>query len=238
MHLLALHEHGSINIVGPTSLYMRSTSLKNKVLAFIIPNTRAVKRIGPHNEDVISLLVGGILGDATVERNLNGGVRFLFKQSILHTTYLHFLFSFLYARGYCNNSLPVLKEHIGSSNLTFYTFSFTSLLWLYKAFYTSNGIKMIPSNISELLTPLALAVWIIDDGGLHKTGLGIVTHSFTELEVNLLIKVLSEKYNLICSNKHLNNGKYIIYISAASMNQLKLLVLPHMCPSMLYKLGL
>jgi hypothetical protein len=31
-------------------------------------------------------------------------------------------------------------------------------------FYT-NGIKKIPLNIAEYLTPLTLAVWISDDGG-------------------------------------------------------------------------
>jgi hypothetical protein len=31
--------------------------------------------------------------------------------------------------------------------------------------FYKNGIKKIPSNIADYLTPLALAVWISDDGG-------------------------------------------------------------------------
>jgi hypothetical protein len=46
----------------------------------------------------------------------------------------------------------------------FNTFTFRSLVWLHKLFY-SNGKKIIPVNISDLLTPLALAIWISDDGG-------------------------------------------------------------------------
>jgi hypothetical protein len=56
-------------------------------LAFIIPNIRAIKRIGPHNEDIISVLVGSLLGDGYAERLNNGGVRFTFKQSDIHKDY-------------------------------------------------------------------------------------------------------------------------------------------------------
>jgi hypothetical protein len=57
-------------------------------LAFIIPNIRAIKRIGPHHEDIISVLVGSLLGDGHGERLSNGGVRFTFKQSDVHKDYL------------------------------------------------------------------------------------------------------------------------------------------------------
>jgi LAGLIDADG DNA endonuclease family len=64
---------------------MQSTAFIYKyVLSFIIPNTRAIQRIGPHNKEIISVLVGALLGDAEAERNRNGGVRFRFKQSIVH----------------------------------------------------------------------------------------------------------------------------------------------------------
>ena len=125
MHLLSLHTHGSK--LGPKSLYMKSFSFFSK-LAFIIPNTRATKRIGPHNEDIISLLVGGLLGDIHAERNLNGGVRFRFKQSVIHKDYIYFLYRFLLVRGYCNNTQPIIKTHKEFSYLTFDTYSFTSLL--------------------------------------------------------------------------------------------------------------
>jgi hypothetical protein len=57
-------------------------------LAFIIPNIRAVNRVGPHHEDIISVLVGSLLGDGHGERLSNGGVRFTFKQSDIHKDYL------------------------------------------------------------------------------------------------------------------------------------------------------
>ena len=73
-----------------------------------------------------TLLVGGLLGD--IAADLNGGVRFRFKQSVIHKDYIYFLYNFLNQRGYCNNTLPVLKSHKGYSYLNFDTYSFTSLL--------------------------------------------------------------------------------------------------------------
>lgn len=37
-------------------------------------------------------------------------------------------------------------------------------MWLYKLLYTNSKIKVIPENIGDLLTPLALAVWAMSTG--------------------------------------------------------------------------
>lgn len=109
MHLIALHERAGSLVLGPKFLYMKPTSLLSEaaVLSFIIPNTRANKRIGPHNEDILSVLVGSLLGDGCAERSLSGGVRFIFRQSISHKDYLFWLYKFFNDRGYCSNNLPL-----------------------------------------------------------------------------------------------------------------------------------
>ncbi len=237
MHLLAKDQHGFI-ILGPKLLYIKSSILLNKfVLSFNIPNTRAIKRIGPHHEDIISFLVGGLLGDVHAERNMNGGVRFRYKQSVGHKEYILFLYYYLLSRGYCNNNLPLIKAHKGFEFYRFDTYSYTSLLWLYKDFYNNKKVKVVPLNIEKLLTPLALAIWIMDDGGAHGSGLRIHTQSFTIKEVEILINALKQKFNLICT-RHKMGNKYIIYINSKSINHLRSLVLPHICSSILYKLGL
>ena len=43
---------------------------------------------------------------------------------------------------------------------------------------------MVPKNIADLLTPLALAIWICDDG-TWKPGVRIATNCFTKEEVEL-----------------------------------------------------
>jgi hypothetical protein len=267
VHLLTLHTHGSRDI-GPKFLYLFylffllyfiflinidyfSIFFKqdyNKLyyiisvnLAFIIPNIRAIKRIGPHNEDIISVLVGSLLGDGNAERLNNGGVRFTIKQSDIHKNYFFLLYYFFNSRGYCNNNIPVImKQHLGNKLFHYYyfrTYSFTSLLWLYNLFYNHNKNKVIPVKIVNYLTPLALAVWIQDDGYWHDYGVRISTNCFLLSEINLLVKALETKFNLKCSI-HKNGKSHQIYIKAESIILLRNLVLPHFDKSMYYKLGI
>jgi hypothetical protein len=83
---LTLHQHGWLQ-TGPKFLYIQSSQFYN-TLAVILPNTKGSKRIGPHNIDIISLLVGSLLGDAHGERLASGSVRFTFKQSVIHKDYI------------------------------------------------------------------------------------------------------------------------------------------------------
>ena len=55
-----LHTHGLVKF-GPYFTFMKSLHHKIK-LAFILPNYSPKTRIGPHDEDVYSVLVGAILG--------------------------------------------------------------------------------------------------------------------------------------------------------------------------------
>ena len=211
------------------------------ILAFILPNYSPKTRIGPHNEDVYSVLVGSILGDCLADRSLSGGVRFIYKQSVIHQDYLFWLFDFFRTRGYCSNNLPVkFTIKLGDKLQDCYrfnTYAFSSLLDLYKSFYNSNKKKVIPNNIEELLTPLALAIWIMDVGTFKSPGLRIASNCFTKQEVELLVKALENKFN-IKSSLHKNNANYQLYIKSESMPLLKKLVLPYVVPSMRYKLGI
>jgi ubiquinol-cytochrome c reductase cytochrome b subunit len=213
----------------------------NLNLAFIIPNIRAINRIGPHPEDIISVLVGSLLGDGHGERLSDGGVRFTFKQSDIHKNYFFWLYYFFNSRGYCNNNIPVIMiQHSKSKIYNYYyfrTYSFTSLLWLYNLFYNHNKNKIIPVTIANYLTPLALAVWIQDDGNWHGSGVRIATNCFLFTEINLLIKALENNFKLKCSI-HKNRKSYQIYIKAESITLLRNLILPHFDESMYYKLGI
>ena len=238
-HLMALHTHGS-DLFGPNFIYIKSLFLKTK-LAFILPNFSPKTRIGPHNDDIISVLVGSLLGDCHAERLPSGGVRFRFKQSVKHKDYLFWLFDCLNKRGYCSNNLPLkFRQNLGEKFYEYYrfdTYAYSNLLYIYKLFYVSNKRKVIPDNIEEYLTPLALAIWIMDDGTFKSPGVRIATNCFKKQEVELLVKALETKFQ-IKSTLHKNNGNYQLYIKKDSMSLLKTLVLPYIVPSMFYKLGL
>ena len=132
---------------------------------------KAGSRIGPHNEDVFSVIIGSLLGNSITNRRSVEGARFAFKQSIVHKEYLFWLYNFFYTRGYCSNLEPrlykrtlnrngIIKEYYGYE---FNSFTFRSLNWIYDMFY-KNGKKYINLNLESYLTPLALAVWIMSNG--------------------------------------------------------------------------
>jgi hypothetical protein len=86
----------------------------------------------------------------------------------------------------------------------------------------------------DLLTPEALAHWIIGDGAWDRTGLILCTDSFTIIDSVKLMNILMVRYQLDCTLTSRNR----IYIKAASMRHLRAIVLPYMHYSILYKLGL
>ena len=238
-HMIALHVHG-LDLFGPNILYIQSLSLKTS-LAFILPNYKPRTRIGPHNEEIISVLVGALLGDGYAERLPSGGVRFRFRQSVKHKEYIFWLCDFFNKRGYCTNNTPVkFKQKLIDTyheGYRFNTYAYTSWIDIYKLFYNSRKKKVIPNNIENLLTPLTLAIWIMDDGTFKYSGVRIATNCFKKQEVELLVRALDSKFN-IKSTLHKNNNNYQLYIKKESMFLLKKLVVPHMIPSMFYKLGL
>ena len=128
------------------------------------------------------------------------------------------------------------------SSLTLRTRSLPLFTEYYKLFYL-NGVKVIPNNIGDLLTPLGLAHWIMQDGSYHKVskGVALCTDSFQKEEIQLLLSVLQKNFNLICTiqkSPSKNSNRFRIYISAKSLPILRTLVQTHFHPTMLYKLGI
>lgn len=120
----------------------------------------------------------------------------------------------------------------------FSTYALPCFNELYNKFYHLR-VKIIPSNIEELITPVSLGYWIADDGSWNKVNkyLTLCTDSFNLNEVELLIKVLNKKYSL--NTYKVKNGlNYRIIIPAYSILLLQELVSNHIPPMFKYKIGL
>jgi hypothetical protein len=124
---------------------------------------------------------------------------------------------------------------------------FTRIWKVWYPFVNGKSVKRLPINISELLTPLAIAHWVIGDGGFdgHGRGLGRVTlytNNFTLQEVNILRDILKTKYGIESRLKKVNNADslrgYAIRIPNLSVLTLRSICKPHMYSSLMYKLGL
>ena len=99
---------------------------------------------------------------------------------------------------------------------------------------------VIPENIYELLTPVALAHVIKGDGIASRHGIVLCTNYFSVKDVVRLMNVLMIRYRLECTI-HLKRGQskkveYLIYIREGSMALLRSIVIPYLHSSMYYKL--
>ena len=119
-------------------------------------------------------------------------------------------------------------------------------MWYVRSNETNKNIKILPLNISEIFTPIGLAHWLMGDGYWDNTAktVCICTDNFTLSEVELLIKVLETKFNLLATvQRRVKSNKEIcwrIRFSRKSKNldTLISLVKPYFINSMLYKLNL
>lgn len=80
----------------------------------------------------------------------------------------------------------------------------------------------------------------MEDGSFNKSKNNIIicTDSYSKSEVESLINILDDKFNLSCGLVNTNKDQYRIRINKSSMPQLILAVKPYFVPSMLYKLGI
>jgi len=188
-----------------------------------------------------SVMVGLILSDGWLRfpSKTSKSALIGFKQSLAHSDYIFLVFSFL--SHYCNNT-PQLKKGIRAGKefhgLEFVTRSLPCFTELYDIFYI-NGVKVIPNNIYELLTPVAFAHLTLGDGGFKSKGIYLCTDSYTIQDVVRLMNVLIIRYELKCTLHKASNGKgYRIYISRSSVRKVVDIVLPYIIPSMYYKVGI
>jgi ubiquinol-cytochrome c reductase cytochrome b subunit len=222
------------------------------ILPLSSPKLRAVKRIGPHNYDILCILIGSLLGDSYAEKRgsltpakagqRRGGTRFCFQQEHSNNAYLLWFHSFISKLGYCNSNTPKILTRLGKGGKVrqlsrFKTFTFTSFNWIQEAFYVK-GVKIVPPMVENFISPLALAIWIMDDGSIVSSGLKLATNSFNQTEILMLCDILKRKYNLNASIISAGvPNQYNIYISKYSMKALTNIVGPYMHPSMYYKLN-
>jgi 16S rRNA G966 N2-methylase RsmD len=137
------------------------------------------------------------------------------------------------------------------SHYHFYTHANTDIEICISHFYENNQ-KRITQDILDVLTPLSLAVWFMDDGqtewgyrhivnGItvnYSPSCVICTDSFLEEECNLIKEWFENKFNIIVSLKERSLSKrigYRIQIRGADFKKFINLIKPYVLPSFLYK---
>lgn len=158
----------------------------------------AMVRLAPYQYNVI---IGLLLSDGwlTIASKSSKNARLGFSQSADHASYVWFVFNIL--SHYCSSS-PALTTGIRAGNrfygLQFFTRSMPCITELHSLFYV-NGVKLVPQNIYELLTPVALAHMVMGDGSEKSHGLIFCTNSYSVQDVIRLMNVLIIRYRLDCN---------------------------------------
>lgn len=216
-----------------------------------ISNIKAIKRIGPHNINILSILIGSLLGDGHMEKDKKGlGTRFAFYQEKSNPEYLLYLHNKISSLGYAKYEIPQIHSKLNNKKefryyYRFRTFTYTSFNWIYESFYKldlyDNKLrKIVPYELlKEYFNYEILAIWLQDDGSIYKNkGIKFSTNSFTLKEIKSLILILECKFN-IKSTIHKTGviNQYNIYIPKKYISNLIPKLLPYIHPSMYYKLG-
>lgn len=182
-----------------------------------------------------SVILGVLLSDGWLYKNKTGKTLLALKQT--NFEYLWLVYSKLFH--YCRSCPRPIKTNINGkifSSVMLATRVYPCFTEWYNMFYRE-GKKVVPLDLYNMLTYEALAHWIMGVGTKSNNGLTLQTQSFTIQECVFIISILIHKFNLKCSI-HLQRNQPTIYISRKSMKKLRPLILPYMCDSMVYKLGL
>lgn len=204
-------------------------------------------RIGPHDQDIIGVIIGLLLGDGWLDRTRDS-VRVCTEKSdsLANRAYGFWLNSFFFERGYVATRNPNRKTRKVEDKIIISwlikTVKFTSWNWLYESFYPQ-GKKVVPFDIlDKYISPLTLAIWFMDDGSGLNRGVKLATQGFTREECQFLVNLLNSRFHLKCSihlqgrSKDGTRNLYAIYIWKQSMSDFYQLISPYLIPEMKYKL--
>jgi|EP01039_Chlorochromonas_danica_P011485 hypothetical protein len=192
------------------------------------------------------LIVGTLLGDGNFQTNSAGNTwRYRAIHKLAHESYITHKYQIL--RDFCETP-PKLSTVIDRrTNKIYQRFTFQTIcaddfryyaLLFYKQQLDKSWKKQIPSTISKLLTPQALAYWYMDDGALKWRGksnsVRICTDLFSGNEINLLKKTLETNFSLKISIEKKDSIQRLSILEE-SYPILKTLIEPYLLPCMFYK---
>ena len=187
------------------------------------------------------LIVGTILGDGSLNRygclTVEGGTR--------QEEYVRWKYGKMKAlRMLTKESTPrPVKRLDKRSGTQHFSLRFNTRS-IFKAerelFYPLGGKKKLPLQLEDLITPYALAVWFMDDGGQGGNsiyGLVIDISNYKPPERAFLQQLLRRKYHLTTSLQHGAGSSAKLFVRKVSAFAFYKLVTPYLHQSMRYKVA-
>ncbi|MBU3964144.1 hypothetical protein KJ562_00170 [Patescibacteria group bacterium] len=182
-----------------------------------------------------NILIGLILGDGCLFKNIGDkNFRLQIEQSERHKRYVAWLYSEF--KEWSLNPPKYVRQHCA---WRFRTLAHPQITRFHEIFYKDRK-KIIPPDIEGIFTsPLSLAVWFMDDGGVksNKTNPTISTHCFSLKENEVLTKILKKNFGMKVSI-HWDGKGNRLYIPRKEIKTFLDIVSPYILPSMKYKFPL
>ncbi len=193
-----------------------------------------------------SILIGSLLGDGTMRRGVKArNANYKVEQGLDQKEYVFWKYELLKSFVFTAPKIsyryrPITHERYAKS-WWFRTIRHPVLTEIYNLFYVGDGYrtgkKIIPKNIGDELTPLALAVWIMDDGSYSKGAMDISTYAFTVQEIELLQDTLRKKYEIDSKYYRDRDKGYRMYFNKVQTIALVKIISPYIIETMRYKIG-
>lgn len=206
----------------------------NRISYYVIP------------EEVEQIILGTLLGDASMSLSSGGIPRLIIKQGIMQSRYFYDkrdILGDLFSNEYISDN----HAGYGKPVLVAYSKNRKELLPIYNKVY-KNGKKTITEDLLDSLTPLSIAIWYMDDGSLcskpkNSNTYGTIhlsTYAFTKEENIKIQKYFKDKYDidftLTKDNKNRGFGYFIRSSHKEDAQKFLRLVSPYVPEYFSYKL--
>ncbi len=205
------------------------------------------------NKNDRSLLLGMLLGDGCLKtkRHLkqDGSESVYYEYVLCHSIkqqdYLeHKLNLFHKIMGGKKPSVSYEKSKLGES--VRFSRCHKSFRLLHKYLYSNNNKKFFTDRVLNYLTPEAIAIWYMDDGGVKRTlrkdgtvsscQMMLSTYC-SEQQATLILDYFSRKWGINGFKKlHKKSNSWYLVFNTTEGRKLEALTSPYIIPSMQYKL--
>ena len=193
------------------------------------------------NGEQRSILVGTLLGDGHLETQTNGRTyRLKIEHSAKQSAYVDWLYQQFKDWVLTPPKIkPKRLKDVELENYYFQTLSSGRFRFYAKEFYDDFKHKRVPRQIKRWLTPLALAVWFMDDGSAkskqHRAVI-LNTHCFSKKDLALLQMALLQNYGLETKHRPQKEGLQLL-IAGPDAERFVKIVRPQVLPYFSYKFG-
>ncbi len=194
-------------------------------------SSRSPSKLSSRQQDA---LVGTLLGDGCLAKH-GYYHRLHIKHNEAHRALVEYKYEVF--RDFVSMSLHAFGQKLRGREYPCVQFATrTSPLFSeWHARFYREGRKVVPTDIAHYLTPLAVAVWFMDDRAADFAGVTFQTHSFNSEDLELLQGALQQNFGVVTTCRK-NKGRKVLYVGAGGLNRLAAVIEPHLLPEFAYKL--